>query len=61
MNPPIVSPWDEYNQELAANVHPPEPASRYNLVAIGAAGTAGLVTPRLKPFENVPMTAIEHG
>lgn len=48
MNPrTIVSPWDKYNQELAAHVHPPDwknpkPASRYNLVVIGA-GTAGLV------------------
>lgn len=44
----IVSPWDEYNQELVAQVRPPgwknpEPASRYNLVVIGA-GTAGLVS-----------------
>jgi pyruvate/2-oxoglutarate dehydrogenase complex dihydrolipoamide dehydrogenase (E3) component len=44
---PIVSPWDKHNQELAANVHPPdwvnpEPPSRYDLVAIGA-GTTGLV------------------
>ncbi|MBI5116024.1 mercuric reductase [Candidatus Poribacteria bacterium] len=43
-----VSPRDEYNAELIANVHPqdwvnPEPAQRYNLVVIGA-GTAGLVT-----------------
>jgi pyruvate/2-oxoglutarate dehydrogenase complex dihydrolipoamide dehydrogenase (E3) component len=41
-------PADSHNQRLAANVHPPdwrnpEPASRYNLVVIGA-GTAGLVT-----------------
>jgi pyruvate/2-oxoglutarate dehydrogenase complex dihydrolipoamide dehydrogenase (E3) component len=40
-------PADTHNQRLAANVHPPdwrnpEPASRYNLVVIGA-GTAGLV------------------
>jgi len=44
----IISPWDAHNQELAAQVHPPdwinpEPAPRYNLVVIGA-GTAGLVT-----------------
>ncbi|MFZ1986838.1 MAG: mercuric reductase, partial [Desulfatitalea sp.] len=43
----IVSPWDAHNQQLAAHVHPadwknPKPASRYNLVVIGA-GTAGLV------------------
>ncbi|MBI3798556.1 MAG: mercuric reductase [Deltaproteobacteria bacterium] len=45
---PEVLPQDEYNATLIANVHPaewenPEPASRYNLVVIGA-GTAGLVT-----------------
>lgn len=45
---PEVEPLDQYNQNLLANVHPPtwqnpEPASRYNLVVIGA-GTAGLVT-----------------
>ena len=44
----MVSPPDIYNQTLVSNVHPtdwqnPEPAPRYNLVAIGA-GTAGLVT-----------------
>src|SRR5215469_15105890 len=43
-----VSPWDEYNQQLVQNVHPPdwvspEPPRRYQLVVIGA-GTAGLVT-----------------
>jgi pyruvate/2-oxoglutarate dehydrogenase complex dihydrolipoamide dehydrogenase (E3) component len=45
---PPVQPWDEHNQKLVANVHPPgwknpAPASRYNLVVLGA-GTAGLVT-----------------
>ncbi len=45
---PLVLPADEYNEELVSNVHPPDwvnpkPASRYNLVVIGA-GTAGLVT-----------------
>lgn len=44
---PEISPQDEYNQSLIANVHPvdwknPEPAGRYNLVVLGA-GTAGLV------------------
>ena len=39
---------DKFNRELIQNVHPPDwinpqPASRYNLVVIGA-GTAGLVT-----------------
>lgn len=43
-----IEPWDEYNQELLANVHPPTwknptPAEEYDLVVIGA-GTAGLVT-----------------
>jgi pyruvate/2-oxoglutarate dehydrogenase complex dihydrolipoamide dehydrogenase (E3) component len=44
----LVLPNDEHNKRLIRNVHPsgwknPEPASRYNLVVIGA-GTAGLVT-----------------
>ena len=44
----LVTPWDGYNQELVAQVHPPDwanpaPPPRYNLVVIGA-GTAGLVT-----------------
>jgi pyruvate/2-oxoglutarate dehydrogenase complex dihydrolipoamide dehydrogenase (E3) component len=43
-----ISPLDEYNRELVANVHPsdwqnPIPADCYDLVVIGA-GTAGLVT-----------------
>ena len=43
-----ISPMDQWNSELVANVHPPdwvnpEPAKSYNLVVIGA-GTAGLVT-----------------
>jgi len=43
-----AEPWDKFNQQLVANVHPldwknPTPAARYNLVVIGA-GTAGLVT-----------------
>jgi pyruvate/2-oxoglutarate dehydrogenase complex dihydrolipoamide dehydrogenase (E3) component len=46
--PPEVDPYDEYNRELIANVHPPdwvnpEPEGRYNLVVVGA-GTAGLVS-----------------
>ncbi len=44
----LMLPQDENNRTLVNNVHPPEwgnpePASRYNLVVIGA-GTAGLVT-----------------
>jgi pyruvate/2-oxoglutarate dehydrogenase complex dihydrolipoamide dehydrogenase (E3) component len=44
----VLIPADEHNRILRDNVHPsdwvnPEPASRYNLVVIGA-GTAGLVT-----------------
>jgi pyruvate/2-oxoglutarate dehydrogenase complex dihydrolipoamide dehydrogenase (E3) component len=43
-----VQPYDEHNETLVSNVHPPdwlnpEPASSYNLVVIGA-GTGGLVT-----------------
>lgn len=43
----IVSPMDDYNQELLSQVHPPDwvnpqPADRYDLVVVGA-GTAGLV------------------
>ncbi|MBC7360414.1 MAG: FAD-containing oxidoreductase, partial [Desulfacinum sp.] len=42
----VLEPWDEANRELASLVGPsgwknPKPASRYNLVVIGA-GTAGL-------------------
>ena len=47
-SPTLVLPLDENNNTLVNNAHPPhwknpEPASRYNLVVIGA-GTAGLVT-----------------
>ncbi len=43
-----VLPDDRHNQQLVANVHPPdwvnpEPSGRYNIVVIGA-GTAGLIT-----------------
>src|SRR4249920_2959806 len=43
-----VQPLDEHNRKLLESAHPgdwqnPEPASRYNLVVLGA-GTAGLVT-----------------
>ncbi|MBW3542255.1 MAG: mercuric reductase [Planctomycetes bacterium] len=45
---PAVHPFDEHNQALLANAHPPgwpnpTPDGRYNLVVLGA-GTAGLVT-----------------
>jgi len=45
---PEVTPRDQYNEILLANVHPPDwvnptPAPRYNLVVIGG-GTAGLVS-----------------
>ena len=45
--PVELLPYDDANQRLEANVHPPDwanpvPAGRYNLVVIGA-GTAGLV------------------
>ena len=44
---PLILPRDENNERLVRNVRPldwknPEPASRYNLVVLGA-GTAGLV------------------
>ncbi len=43
-----VEPFDEYNQRLVANVHPPgwtnpQPKDRYHLVAIGA-GSGGLIS-----------------
>jgi pyruvate/2-oxoglutarate dehydrogenase complex dihydrolipoamide dehydrogenase (E3) component len=46
--PPAIEPADSHDQTLLANVRPagwtnPTPASRYNLVVIGA-GTAGLVS-----------------
>jgi pyruvate/2-oxoglutarate dehydrogenase complex dihydrolipoamide dehydrogenase (E3) component len=45
---PVVTPRDQYNEALLANVHPadwvnPPPAPRYNLVVLGG-GTAGLVS-----------------
>jgi len=45
--PGIVYPRDRFNQELVAQVHPPDwvnprPAEQYDLVVVGA-GTAGLV------------------
>ena len=46
--PALVEPNDPFNQQLVANVHPPDwtnpsPGGRYNLVVVGA-GTAGLVS-----------------
>ncbi len=47
-NPPLqVLPWDEFNQKLVQNAHPPDwvnpkPSGPYNLVVIGG-GTAGMV------------------
>jgi NADPH-dependent 2,4-dienoyl-CoA reductase/sulfur reductase-like enzyme len=43
-----IEPFDRFNEELIANVHPdgwinPEPHPRYHLVVVGA-GTGGLVT-----------------
>jgi len=48
LNQPPIHPWDDHNQRLVSNVHPPDwknptPDGRYNLVVIGA-GTAGLVS-----------------
>jgi pyruvate/2-oxoglutarate dehydrogenase complex dihydrolipoamide dehydrogenase (E3) component len=45
---PRIEPFDEHNQRLLGNVHPPDwrnpaPKDRYHLVVIGA-GTAGLVS-----------------
>src|SRR5207253_10894816 len=45
---PPVQPYDVHNQLLVSNTRPPdwanpEPASRYNLVVLGA-GTAGLIS-----------------
>ncbi len=45
---PEIAPLDEHNRALVSHVHPPDwrnpqPATRYNLVVIGA-GTAGLVS-----------------
>jgi pyruvate/2-oxoglutarate dehydrogenase complex dihydrolipoamide dehydrogenase (E3) component len=47
-SPIRVEPFDEHNQRLVANVHPPQwknpdPKARYHLVAIGA-GAGGLVS-----------------
>jgi pyruvate/2-oxoglutarate dehydrogenase complex dihydrolipoamide dehydrogenase (E3) component len=47
-SPVRVEPFDQYNQQLVGQVHPPDwtnprPKERYHLVVIGA-GTAGLVT-----------------
>ncbi len=46
--PVKLTPWDDHNQALVANVHPPDwvnptPQGRYNLVVVGA-GAAGLIS-----------------
>lgn len=46
--PTPLTPWDEHNRELIANVQPPDwqnpvPEGKYNLVVIGA-GAAGLIS-----------------
>lgn len=45
---PLISPQDEHNRKLIANVHPsdwinPTPDGRYNLVVVGA-GSGGLIS-----------------
>ncbi|MGH7206527.1 MAG: mercuric reductase [Nitrospiraceae bacterium] len=58
-----VLPYDEHNQRLVSNVHPPdwvnpEPTGRYNLVVIGA-GTAGLVTAAIASALGAKVALIE--
>ncbi len=60
---PLILPFDEYNSELVANVHPldwknPEPAPMYNLVIIGA-GTAGLVAAEIAALAGAKVALIE--
>jgi len=59
-----VEPFDQFNQELVANVHPagwvnPEPRARYHLVVIGA-GTAGLVTASIAAGLGARVALVEH-
>ena len=58
-------PDDEFNRELARNVHPadwrnPRPAGRYNLVVLGA-GTAGLVTAAIAAGLGARVALVEKG
>ncbi len=60
---PLILPYDKYNSELVANVHPldwknPEPAPVYNLVIIGA-GTAGLVAAEIAALAGAKVALIE--
>ena len=60
---PLILPYDQYNYELVANVHPldwknPEPAPMYNLVIIGA-GTAGLVAAAIAAAVGAKVALIE--
>jgi len=59
-----LTPFDEHNQRLAANVHPPDwsnptPQDSYHLVVIGA-GTAGLVTAAGAAGLGARVALIEH-
>jgi pyruvate/2-oxoglutarate dehydrogenase complex dihydrolipoamide dehydrogenase (E3) component len=58
-------PDDEFNRELARNVHPsdwvnPRPTGRYNLVVLGA-GTAGLVTAAIGAGLGAKVAMVEKG
>ena len=61
--PVVVTPMDEFNQQLVRNVHPPDwinptPTGRYNLVVIGA-GTAGLITAAVSAALGAKVALIE--
>lgn len=61
---PEPQPQDEHNALLLAHTRPshwknPEPASRYNLVVIGA-GTAGLVTAAAAATLGARVALVEH-
>ena len=60
-----LEPKDEHNLKLESHVHPtdytnPEPASKYNLVVIGA-GTAGLVTAAAAAGLGAKVALVERG
>jgi pyruvate/2-oxoglutarate dehydrogenase complex dihydrolipoamide dehydrogenase (E3) component len=62
---PELQPRDAHNQALVARVHPPgwknpEPAPRYNLVAIGA-GAAGLVSSAMAAGLGAKAAIVERG